>query len=516
MQKVKHSDAWYNRISIGFGALILMYVFWRAVHVSITHDEGSTTDLLFVSVGDIMFSPQCFQTANNHILSSLLMKLSAACFGTSAWALRLPNVLAYGFYFAGTYLFVRESTSNNVLRFCGLVLMNSAIYLLDFFSLARGYGLANGFAMFSLGCMLSSFRTHSPSVRNLSFFFAALAAYANFTWLHFYVAICLAFICLRFVQEPSLINRIRPLLRQMMVPIFITLVLLLLSWKPISFLRQQDEFRWGASSWWEAQRTLARDILYETEDTVSFGLQWTMNLVLLLSTLVIGNFIFTKREMQSQLRPMLLFAILFMGVSMLSVVQHYLMGTMYMDGRKATMYISLLFGLLFLLIVRLSTQRRSVAISLASILSLLAVWHFFAYRSPNTIREWWYDENDKAVANYIANHPIDAHCGVAVHWKFYPSFQYYNRFCYQDKFQPLRCVADLSGKDTVAYYYVEGDESRAVPISYQALGRFGNRILFAKQHHQQNQGQEIADSIRQKERAALDWNALPDIKKIIR
>ncbi len=510
------SDAWYKRISIGFGVLILMYVFWRAVHVSITHDEGSTTDLLFVSWYDIMFSPQCFQTANNHILSSLLMKVSAACFGTSAWALRLPNVLAYGFYFAGTFLFVRESTSNNWLRFCGLVLMNSSIYLLDFFSLARGYGLANGFAMFSLGCLLSSFRTHSPSVRNLSFLFAALAAYANFTWLHFYVAICFAFICLHFVQDPSLVNWIRPLLRQLMIPIIITLVLLLLSWKPISFLRQQDEFRWGASSWWEAQRTLARDILYETENTVSYGVQWAMNVVLLLSFLVIGGSIFTKREMQSQQRPMLLFSILFLGVSMLSVVQHYLIGTMYMDGRKATMYISLLFGLLFLLIVRLSTQRCSMAISLASILSLLAVWHFFAYRSPNTIREWWYDENDKAVANYIANHPIDAHCGVAVHWKFYPSFQYYNRFCYQDKFQPLRCVEDLSGKDTVAYYYVEGDESRVVPISYQALGRFGNRILFAKQHHQQNQGQEIVDSIRQKERAALDWNALPDIKKIIR
>src|SRR5687768_13699820 len=79
------------------GFLLLGYTSYRAYVLSFTFDESfSYTAYATRTVPEILgfYLP----TANNHLLNSLLMKLSDNLFGNHPFALRLPNLLAHAAY----------------------------------------------------------------------------------------------------------------------------------------------------------------------------------------------------------------------------------------------------------------------------------------------------------------------------------------------------------------------------------------------------------------------------------
>lgn len=121
--------------------LLFIYVVIRANNLSFTHDESLSYAILFDN-------PMAIQTANNHILNTLFMWLSSLFFGNSEIALRLPNILSFGLYLYASFVIFKE-TKNAWLMALGscLILLNP--FLIDYFSLARGYGI-------SLGCMMLS------------------------------------------------------------------------------------------------------------------------------------------------------------------------------------------------------------------------------------------------------------------------------------------------------------------------------------------------------------------------
>ena len=163
-----------------YGIFLLAYVAIRANALSFTYDE-------IVSYNTMLhFSPLSIGlNANNHILNTYLMKISYACLGFSEFALRFPNVLSFPIYFYGAF-----SISKHLLacfRLPTIVLLTAMPFVIDFFSLARGYGIGLGLMLFSLACLLN-FQTTS---RILWAFFgivsAALAVMANFTFLNYFL-----------------------------------------------------------------------------------------------------------------------------------------------------------------------------------------------------------------------------------------------------------------------------------------------------------------------------------------
>ncbi len=123
------------------GAISFLYVAIRAARVPIVHDEA-VSYLYFVgrSFGTIL-SIHTVEPVNNHVLNSLLARLAVLTFGPSEWALRLPNVLAFGVFLAcGAAFFRRFSSAASSL--CGFLLFSANPFALEFFALSRGYGLA--------------------------------------------------------------------------------------------------------------------------------------------------------------------------------------------------------------------------------------------------------------------------------------------------------------------------------------------------------------------------------------
>ena len=86
------------------------------------------------------------ELANNHPLNTALVMLTTA-FSDDVFLIRLPNVVA-GVLYLVTAALVASKTTKPLLSLAVLALNP---YLLEFFSLARGYGLAAALVMVALG-----------------------------------------------------------------------------------------------------------------------------------------------------------------------------------------------------------------------------------------------------------------------------------------------------------------------------------------------------------------------------
>jgi 4-amino-4-deoxy-L-arabinose transferase-like glycosyltransferase len=112
---------------------------YRAATQSIAIDEAFTWDRFLSGPWNQIFTRY---DANNHILYSILAKLSISTFGVSEFALRLPTVLAGFFLILGTYAVLERTVRSRAIRWMALIALALDPLLLDFSVAARGYGLS--------------------------------------------------------------------------------------------------------------------------------------------------------------------------------------------------------------------------------------------------------------------------------------------------------------------------------------------------------------------------------------
>ena len=164
----------------------------RAARAPLTYDEANTY-LSFISSNFLAIFN--FNTANNHFLNSLLAKIASAVAGTSEFVLRLPNLLAYAAYLLFAFLILNRFVKLKIIVLCGYLLLSLNPFVLDYFSLCRGYGLSLGFLMASLFFFFSSLDKtigNKPDAdRHLQFSLTALCLgiLANFSLLNVYLGL---------------------------------------------------------------------------------------------------------------------------------------------------------------------------------------------------------------------------------------------------------------------------------------------------------------------------------------
>jgi hypothetical protein len=178
-----------NILFVILGISLFVYIFVRAQHLSITHDESLSFTIIS---GDSSY----IKSANNHILNTKLMKISSSMFGNNELALRLPNVLSFILYlFSG--FFILKTIKNKLVFYLGFALLYLNPFLIDYFSLARGYGLSIAFMLASILFLLKqNYKVISGSKFSVNLFFsmafAALAMWANFNLINFFIAVLVA------------------------------------------------------------------------------------------------------------------------------------------------------------------------------------------------------------------------------------------------------------------------------------------------------------------------------------
>lgn len=183
---------------IAYGLLVLAYLVARSVSVSFSWDEAYTY-LHHVQHGVLW--PERFDDmgANLHVLNVWLMWLADRFVGSHEWMLRLPNVLAGVLYLGLGFMLVRGMRPWPV-ALALYILLTAHPYLLDMFSLARGYGLGIGFMLLSLVHM----RTYAiePTLGRgvAAMLGAGLAALSNLIFLNFLFAAVGTMAVLLFVE----------------------------------------------------------------------------------------------------------------------------------------------------------------------------------------------------------------------------------------------------------------------------------------------------------------------------
>lgn len=145
MRKLSHGSA------IALLIWLLAVNVYRAATQSLTHDEALTwLFYLAGSPGNIF----AIGEPNNHLLATLLMRLSTTLLGNSELAIRLTSLVAGALYFYVIYALALSVFGEGLLFFLTVALLSLNPLMLDFLVAARGYGPAVAFYFLALYVLL--------------------------------------------------------------------------------------------------------------------------------------------------------------------------------------------------------------------------------------------------------------------------------------------------------------------------------------------------------------------------
>jgi hypothetical protein len=159
----------------------------KASFVSFTWDEAASY-LHFVQYKIWLPNQTHFIDANNHILNTFFMILEDQYFAKSIFSLRIHSLFSFLLYAAAAFSLSKGLLQNkNVLLFMCILILHP--YLLDFFSLARGYAMSLAFEMLAIALLFIYIHNSSKFFPLLIMLCSCLATLSNFTLLNFQLAI---------------------------------------------------------------------------------------------------------------------------------------------------------------------------------------------------------------------------------------------------------------------------------------------------------------------------------------
>jgi hypothetical protein len=453
---------------------------YKAAHTSITHDEVSTYDYLHFSFWQLLQDPRCFGTANNHVLNTLLMKLSVGAFGTAEWALRLPNLLAFALFLGVAARWVLALSELHGFRWAAMLLLVVHPFMLDFFGLCRGYGLMLAFILLSLFGFYRYMKESGNRWATVSWAAAVLAVMSNFTALNFFVSLGAVWL-LNLVGNWHNNGGWRVLLP----PLTATVALALLAGKPIALLRSRNEFEWGAGQWLETVSHYLDNWSYVLIPYIGNGIEeqrvWHLPFFLSAMFVIVGLGLlgliwswFKNKRLSVDRQFFCLAALLPALVALGTVLQHNLFQTAYLDNRTAVLYAPLI-RVCWVFLGLLLVQRFSRVQWPMLAFSLFLLYHFFTRWELGNTREWWYDRNSKAVITTLNERiPKGQQVSVGAYWIFEPAMSFYIRNQPLERILPIKYSKSLDTAAHNDYYIVYPDDARMLPNEYRYLFQIGD------------------------------------------
>lgn len=453
------------------GAVLIVCLFASNVHraatQAITHDEAATYNWFLAGPMSLMFG---HYNANHHVLHTFLCKASVTLFGISELSMRLPSLLGGGLYLSVCLLFSRYLFGDGWLSLLTTSFLTLNPLVLDFLSLARGYGLGLGlwiFAMFRLTRYLSDGRkavdlywaaagTGLSMAANLVFVFPCLATMAS---------LLLAVRSIR--SEAPVAKKKKP--RSVPPPPGIGAVIVryclpsvVLTWFIISRPIAQatpGSFYVGAASLWQSGMSLA-----ESSYGVSGRLAASVAAVTILVATVAGAWKIGRSDATRFHCGFILAAASVPPLFGLLLLAHFGFGLPYPEGRTG-LYLIPLIGLLAAMLVKYAGARRALAIPSAIFLGL-SVLRFATLFPAGPYDTWRYDSGTRdavaAIAKDYSAHPRPV-VRIGATWQLEPSLNFYRQMFHHKWMAPVTRSSPTAAHD---YYYLLGHD-RAIVQSHR-------------------------------------------------
>ena len=429
-----------------YALAVFTYVLLRSYNLSYTFDEISSMQ---IANGDdwYMFTTN----SNNHILNTALMRASLWLFDVSEFTLRLPNALGCLFFLGFAYK-IGHFLGNKKLFFT-LVLLTTMPFLIDFFSLARGYGLALGFMLASLYYALKYRQSKHVLLALASTLFAMLAVLSNFTLFNYFLALICVLLFITFLADHSRVKKLISIL-----VILTTTGIFLYTLTPLLF-----ELKNGGQLYFGGRTGFVYDVVYSlgrcfAYNQLSVGLGEFLFALLFGLAGIIALWSSIRALFKRQLTSNAILSILFVLCCIAPILQHLLFDTNYPAERTAAMYYPLI---ILVLITGLKRETQTQKWFLNGMTVLFAL-HFAFSINLQSFYSWRFDSESKTVVEILNKEPKEIHLGVD--YLYMPSLHFYRQLEEMHDFhieQVVDCWEyDLNLEELDPYYFGAGESSK--------------------------------------------------------
>ena len=388
-----------NKIIFGIAAFLFSYTAYRAAILSITWDEAFSY-LQFVR--HEIFIPEKYELmhANNHFLNTWLNIYFVKWFGVSELVLRMPSLIGHLLFLFFSYKLVRDF-ENKWLTIASFLIINLNPYILDFFSLSRGYGLSLGLMTASVYYLYAYFMNEFRSKHAIYFCIAgALATLANFVILNYFVV---SFGIIFMVAGYSFFTSSKN--KQHLVSIIFSSMIVFLSLLfliPVAMkLKEGDALFYGGNVgfWTDTICTITDRCFYELPYPHIFQIAAKgFVFIILIAATIFLVFKIVKRSLSTGILFLGALVCLVLFCALSTIVQHKFLGTPFLIERTA-MFFVVLFNLLLVFFINELTKINKRAFLLSVITSLFVVFHFIWAFNLYFVLEWKSNADVKQMIN---------------------------------------------------------------------------------------------------------------------
>jgi len=395
-----------NRLLFAIGLLLFIYVVVRACILSITIDEAYSY-LFFVQKGANHFD---LASANNHLLNSFLVKYCVRIFGLSELSIRLPNVLAHILFLVYSAKLFNKFSSKTLTIFAFLII-NLNPFVLDFFSLSRGYGLSLGLMM---GSIYFGYRfihqKRNYTFALISVLFGCVALFANFTLLIYFLSTTSIYLFINFLRwRDDKPKSILSLLTQTLI-IASPLISMIFIGQRITNMNNAGALWWGGDSgfWQDTVFSLITLMTYGNPfmHFLRNGIQIGVALVLITSVVMI--FIHLRKNKPSWKSFYLLFiATIILLCFLANFAQGLILGIVYLTERTAIFYYPLFIILMVFLFDLLIQRKKKLFTGIFIGFSMVFILNFILSINFHYVIQWKQQADVKDMLTYLAENNTD-------------------------------------------------------------------------------------------------------------
>jgi Dolichyl-phosphate-mannose-protein mannosyltransferase len=381
---------------------------YRAAHQSIVLDEAYTYNRYLGSWHDVYW----LYEANNHVLFSILAKLSIRLFGLSELALRLPTVIA-GFFLIWGVFRILERTVSRPVRWIALIALSLHPLILDHSVAARGYGLSVALLVWAIDFGMA--RKYA-----ICGVLAALALSASLPIIPAVIGLMVAILT---IEQGSLKDRLKAF-AVMAAPFQATVIAINFGALRTATL-QSFSTGVGFTSWQDFALDVVHNSIRTAHRAGLFGSPRDERVVafFFLPAVLIFCIVacFVRRKSKVDLIPAVTLFVAILGL----IALHRVLNVNYPEDRLG-LYLLVLFGLTWAIAVQ-RVGKFWVFWTQAVMAGLLVV-QFVTQFDPNAFAVWKYDRESKTVALLLRDAckgKPDGSVSVSTTWLHQPAMEFY-------------------------------------------------------------------------------------------
>lgn len=419
-------------LSLLISGIVFYFVFLKANNTSFTHDE-SFTYLHYVHMDFLDILSFKHPYTNNHILNTLLIKYSEKLFGSSEIALRTPSLLALLIYFIYSIKLLISINKNLVILFFCFMIFNP--YLLEFFALARGYGLSISFMIMGLYYFLNYLKINKTKDGIIFHIACLLAILSNFSLLNFYVASLITFNLIK-ITESIITKKTFQFFKINKIHFICLSISFIILFEPIRRLSNLPALDFGGKDGFikDTVVSIINTLLYNTtiSNTLITVFAYSLSILFLLVFLfILKNVIKRNLEFVLENSRMIALNFILLLCALANTAQHYFLNNDYFNGRFALFFYPLFtLNLILVFDYIYRKQFKSIIISISLISSILLMINLYTNYNPNYYYDWHNDiDTKKIMKTLVEDHQKEnkntKSVTLGVNWLFEPVTNFY-------------------------------------------------------------------------------------------